>query len=812
MRQRETSSPRSIALAILAFIVLLGPRAERCSARRTPEAFGIGLIGHIGPMQVGARHASPLRPRLFFTPEKVRQLQQRLERDERARAGWQKIKARADRQLGEDLVSKEYAEGGSGQHGNYGRPSNQMVSMASHLGLAYRMTGNEDYARKLKEAMVHYGQFARWAGDAHHTPPWHSELNTARFCLGYAVGYDAIRDILNEAERASIAQSMIRLGILPTLNDWVLGGERIHALDSMGHNWWSVCVAMGGLAALSLTGDEPQAQAWVDEVSEAFPEWFCYQGNVLQNKSPNFDRHGAFYESVNYANYALSEYLLFHLAVANALGQSALPDIPLLETVGDFFVHTAYPTDDALLSVNFGDSSLRASGARTMRLLLANGYDAEAYHWYLGRTDRGLDDPIGLLYDQARSVARPPQSLPTSVLYPDIGWAVLRSSWDNNATMLATKSGFTWNHAHPDAGSFILYHAGKPLLIDSGNCSYSRREYSSYYRQSRAHNVVLIDGEAQNPEACSRGDRGVATPGELHHLLDAAGIKYVFADATGPTAWKFSRNYRHFLWIDDVILILDDVRAHEPGQLEWLLHYEGDLRQEDSTLLLTNENARLEIRPLFPEGMQRVEKTGLKDHDPDTKVRYLALTPEGDRREAKFVTALIPLPGNGNEDIPRITSLQSQNALGVRIEDDKTVTDVWLNLMADGRRMHRNSNNVIDGWDTDAYLIGLTRPVDATDGDPDSITRCFVACGSYLRKDGKVALDSLSKVYTVFTCQGPEMQAALQGQPIMRASIRAQAKPRAVTLNGEAIDPVYDTGRQMLRLRLDSERGQATGP
>ena len=93
----------------------------------------------------------------------------------------------------------------------------------------------------------------------------------------------------------------------------------------------------------------------------------------------------------------------------------------------------------------------------------------------------------------------------------------------------------------------MLFHGGKPLIIDSGNCSYSRPEYSSYGRQSEAHNVVLIDGDAQNPEAYSRGDRGVAMPGSLHHLLDSADLKYVLADATGPTSWTFSRNYRHFL-------------------------------------------------------------------------------------------------------------------------------------------------------------------------------------------------------------------------------------------------------------------------
>ena len=29
---------------------------------------------------------------------------------------------------------------------------------------------------------------------------------------------------------------------------------------------------------------------------------------------------------------------------------------------------------------------------------------------------------------------------------------------DDDATLVAIKSGFTWNHAHADAGSFVLFH------------------------------------------------------------------------------------------------------------------------------------------------------------------------------------------------------------------------------------------------------------------------------------------------------------------------------------------------------------------
>ena len=690
------------------------------------------------------------RPMLLFTAEKLERLHKRIDEDTLFSKAWDKLLGRADTLLEAKLVSKEYAEGGSGQHGNYGRPSSQITDMAGTLGLAYQITGEKRYAKKLRDALIHYGTLNRWAGDANRDPPWHSELNTARFCCGYAVGYDSIYDFLSEQERKTIAGSMVRLGIKPTLDDWILGEKRIHALDSMGHNWWSVCVSMAGLAALSLLDDVPEAAEWVQRVSQAFPEFFNYKGNVLQNKTANFDEKGAFYESVSYANYALSEYLLFRLAFSNVFGKSSAPDIPLLEKVGDFFIHTCYPASESMMSVNFGDSSLRSTGARTVQMLLANGYDAPEYHWYLSRTDSGLNDPVGLVYYELSPRETLPNDFTRSMLYQDIGWAVLRSSWEDDATMLAVKSSFAWNHAHPDAGSFILFHKGRPLIIDSGNCSYSRREYTSYYRHSKAHNVILIDGHGQNPEDCGNGDRGTVTPGRIHRLIDTAGLRYVFADATGPTSWKFSRNYRHFLWIGGAILIFDDVRTHEAGRLEWLLHYQGEADRQGGRIILSNGDARAVVLPLFPEEINVTEKKGLKDHDPDTEVTYLALSPEEAGRENKFITAVLPL-GSGDKESPvQIERLKANDAIGVRLSEGEMITDVYLNLRADGRKMHRNSCNIIDGWDTDAYMFAVTRPKGADKNDPDSVVRYFVACGSYLRRDGKVVLDSLSKVYTVF--------------------------------------------------------------
>ncbi len=107
------------------------------------------------------------------------------------------------------------------------------------------------------------------------------------------------------SERAAVAAALVRLGIVPALEDWDLPARRIHALDSMGHDWWSVCVSHAGLAAPTILGDDPRAEPWAHAAAEARDFWFDDAGSALQNKTRNFAAGGAFYENVGYADYGL---------------------------------------------------------------------------------------------------------------------------------------------------------------------------------------------------------------------------------------------------------------------------------------------------------------------------------------------------------------------------------------------------------------------------------------------------------------------------------------------------------------------------
>jgi oligo-alginate lyase len=192
------------------------------------------------------RDQPPSRPRLFYNSASLERLRQSFAADA---AAYETLKKRGEELLTADFIPESVAMSGPGQQQNFAAPGDQMSEMGLTLGLLYHLTGDNRYVVKLREAMFYYAQYARWTAPSfpRRSPPWFSELDTAKFGSGYATAYDALRDVLIDADRKKIAEIMVNMAVLPILNDWVLPGTRIHSLDSMGHNWWGVCVSGAGL-------------------------------------------------------------------------------------------------------------------------------------------------------------------------------------------------------------------------------------------------------------------------------------------------------------------------------------------------------------------------------------------------------------------------------------------------------------------------------------------------------------------------------------------------------------------------------------
>ncbi|GAB4003974.1 hypothetical protein GCM10028808_00690 [Spirosoma migulaei] len=764
-------------------------------------------------------------PYLFYTPQRTERLKERIKTDTLLANRWNAMQKRCDTWIGEP-------KGGN----------------MEQLAMAYTMTNDKRYADRAKALLFDLVGRSAWDGMDDRTPRWNAGLGTSHNNWAASVTYDAIYTALTKEERKAIAEKIVKLGIEPSIADWVSKDKRIQSLNNMGHNWWAAVVFEAGIASLAVMGEVPEAKKWASDIMQDSKQWFAFAGSVLENKPSNFDPDGGFYESVSYANYGVSEYLLFRVAYTNATAAIKMPYDGLLQKTVDWFMNVSYPrTGKPLLSLNFGDSNDFANGDRPAKLLIALGLGKDDYYWYLQQTTRNqfgedlnVATPMGMLYQPENKPVPTTPALPTSALYSSLGWGMLRSSWKPDATMLGVKSGFTWNHAHADAGSFVLYHKGENLLIDGGDVGYGNPEYSSYFVTSRAHNVLLFNGEAQDPRDQYSA---VKNPGYLYHMLDGGNVKYILADATGPTAKNFLRNYRNFLWIGNVILVIDDVKTYEIGKFDYLLHFADKAVKRGPDLEITKDSAAILFRPLYPETLPlgyphdfpekmkyRIEQ-GIKDRTTNVQIPYYVLSPPEKSDRTKFVNAIILLDetnkpvttftgssgasgGAGRSNLPVIEKFEGTNYIGIRITQNGQVTEVYINLLADGRLMHRNANATMSRatgtperdctWETDAYISAVTFPEGTNQQDPSKLTSFFISNGSYLRQNGKPLLNSLSKVFMYAEKAGSQLNVQLQGQPLIQASLGFD-KISKLTVNNKAVMPQYDADK-LLVIDLEEEK------
>jgi hypothetical protein len=168
--------------------------------------------------------ADHTHPKLYLIPSTLAHLHHRFNTD----ADWSaQLMRDGETLLAEEFIPESVAEEGGGQQANYGKPAQQIAFMGVALGLLYQLTKQAKYAAKLYAAMQHYGNYVRWGGPglADCNPPWHSELDTAQFCFGFANGYDTLASYLSAEQRRRIRETVVRLGVLPTLDDWIIPGS-----------------------------------------------------------------------------------------------------------------------------------------------------------------------------------------------------------------------------------------------------------------------------------------------------------------------------------------------------------------------------------------------------------------------------------------------------------------------------------------------------------------------------------------------------------------------------------------------------------
>jgi hypothetical protein len=108
----------------------------------------------------------------------------------------------------------------------------------------------------------------------------------------------------------------------------------------------------------------------------------------------------------------------------------------------------------------------------------------------------GARAPEAVIADNAERKPRP------SVCYPDGGYCVMRSDDQNIGCHAVFDCGpfgleNSPGHGHADALSFEFSAFGRSLLIDPGVYTYEPGRWRDFFRSTRAHNTVVVDGQDQ---------------------------------------------------------------------------------------------------------------------------------------------------------------------------------------------------------------------------------------------------------------------------------------------------------------------------
>jgi hypothetical protein len=480
---------------------------------------------------------------------------------------------------------------------------------AETLAFAYLLTGDRRYGEAARRWVLH---LASWDPDG----PTNWRLNDeAAMPLLHRLprAYDWAYEALSEEDREKVRRVMLRRAT----DAWNAGqiqrgiGHLNRPYNSHGNRAWHKLAE----CAIAFFGEIPEAEEWLDyavnKFYAAYPVWS--------------DDDGGWHEGLSYWAGYMSKIVWWTEVAERALSIDSFRK-PFFAHVGDYALYTAPPGSP---DMGFGDLSYRppSSGWSFIRYFarkVQNGrWEWWAREWRI-RLDPG-EPVLRFLWSALPSVEpKPPTDLPPSKVFQGIGVAILNSTLLNseeNVQIRFKSSPFgRRSHGHDPHNSFTLNAYGERLLV---NCVYRDWHGSQFHTRwcwsTKAHNVLLVDGEGQKPPSPDPLGRVI-----LWDLQD--GADYVAGDATAAYEGKLRRFIRHILFVKpDLIVVADEVETARPSTLQWMLHALAPFEVDEGrqVLILDRERVGLVVNYLASEPLRFRQWTG---YDPEPDEEYMRAT------------------------------------------------------------------------------------------------------------------------------------------------------------------------------------------
>ncbi len=302
----------------------------------------------------------------------------------------------------------------------------------------------------------------------------------------------------------------------------------------------------------------PNAQTYYDVLDEKLP----YALEYLNDELPS----GDFWEGVNYGQRSRQRLASALSAVATTLGTNHFADNPFFEGAIEYVTYQAQPGKHILYvagdMTRVGREHISPADRDYLQTMVYYMGDSEARrrgqyyltHWapgYLG-TEYGSYDRWDLLWkDLVFKLDLPelsPESLPLSYITGGTRWALIRSSWEDDATSLVISGAPTCSisHQHLDTGSFQLWKRDWQIVdVESLEAGGSTAD---------GHSMIVVD---QSNHQWVR-----ETGGGLTHFEDGNSYVYAQVNATQTALDRpDSQTYNYLLdeWTREFVYLRPDL-------------------------------------------------------------------------------------------------------------------------------------------------------------------------------------------------------------------------------------------------------------
>ena len=513
----------------------------------------------------------------------------------RLRAFYQSEEGRPWRESLEKLLPTAVPPTGDRYVNNPDEAQRQGLWRLPTVALHYLLTGDKtSYERALGFLQAFYAQPDWETASASNSSDAeiNSGMGAANIMIGAALAYDWLYNDLDPAFREAFGKKLLWHARAMYHGGHLKKNKGVHywQQDPANNHRWHRNAGML-LCLLAVYEGRPEEQ------------WIAQQAvRDLDYVSRWLPHDGTSHEGPQYLVFGISHLILGLQASDDLFGTTFLQS-PFFEHAALFRVHTLLPGlrrgflygDDVPNSLGYYNGGFLKAAALHRQSDAKDGLIR-----MFERTPLSIAQTwFALLWDDPTLPRGDVANLPAASFWPDIGFATMRESWADDVVAASFKSGpfggYDLNRFRDDGGNYINVAHDDPdanaFLIAIGDELVAETDGYSTRKASRNHNTILVNGTGQMSAGRAEGGQWTqpATSGSMKEMAvvtawrdtgdivaiegEAAGSYLAHTDKkTGVSRPALDRYRRTFLWVkNEYILVLDDIRAPEAVDIEWLV-------------------------------------------------------------------------------------------------------------------------------------------------------------------------------------------------------------------------------------------------